>query len=101
MAEHGHLYLLPYAGNPGIVPVKYPTASSRVRYLVVACTVAMAAITYLDRVCISVLAPSIMQDLRLSQIQMGYVFSAFTLAYAVFEIPTAWWADRIGCRRVL
>jgi MFS family permease len=32
---------------------------------------------------------------------MGFVFSAFTLAYSLFEIPTAWWADRIGSRRVL
>lgn len=61
----------------------------------------MAGITYLDRVCISILAPSIMKDLRLGTIQMGYVFSAFTLAYAGLEIPTAWWADRIGSRRVL
>jgi len=29
------------------------------------------------------------------------VFSAFALAYAAFEIPTAWWADRQGTRRVL
>lgn len=72
-----------------------------VRYLVIAAAVSMAGITYLDRVCISVLAPDIMKDLRLSTIQMGYVFSAFTLAYACFEIPTAWWADRMGSRRVL
>jgi MFS transporter, ACS family, glucarate transporter len=32
---------------------------------------------------------------------MGFVFSAFTAAYALFEIPTGWWADRIGSRRVL
>ena len=32
---------------------------------------------------------------------MGYVFSAFYLAYAAFEIPTGWWGDRIGTRRVL
>lgn len=74
---------------------------TRTRYKVVAFTVSLAAVTYFDRVCISVLAPAIMRDLSLSQIQMSYVFSAFTLAYAAFEIPTAWWADRIGSRRVL
>jgi MFS family permease len=63
--------------------------------------VALAAVTYLDRVCISITAPDIMRDLRLTHVQMSYVFSAFTLAYALFEIPTAWWADRIGSRRVL
>jgi MFS family permease len=72
-----------------------------VRYRVVAFAVSLAALTYLDRVCISVLAPDIMKDLGLSRIQMSYVFSAFTLAYAAFEIPTAWWADRVGSRRVL
>jgi MFS transporter, ACS family, glucarate transporter len=75
--------------------------TSHVRYRVLAFTMALAAVTYLDRVCISLAAPSMMRDLRLSNIQMSYVFSAFTLAYAVFEIPTAWWADRIGSRRVL
>ena len=72
-----------------------------VRYRVVAFAVALAAITYFDRVCISTLAPSIMRDLNLTQIEMSYVFSAFTLAYAAFEIPTAAWADRIGTRKVL
>jgi MFS family permease len=72
-----------------------------IRYRVVAFTMTLAALTYLDRVCISILAPNIMRDLRLTRMEMSYVFSAFTLAYALFEIPTAWWADRIGSRRVL
>ncbi|HYP13540.1 MAG TPA: hypothetical protein VEQ63_06430, partial [Bryobacteraceae bacterium] len=55
---------------------------SRVRFRVVAFAVALAAVTYLDRVCISVLAPQIMRDLNLTTVQMSDVFSAFTLAYA-------------------
>jgi MFS family permease len=74
---------------------------THVRYRVVAFAVSLAFVTYLDRVCISVLAPAIMRDLELSQIRMSYVFSAFSLAYGAFEIPTAWWADRIGSRAVL
>ena len=54
----------------------------------------------MDRVCIGVLAPSIMRDLRLSKTEMSYVFNAFSVAYAIFEIPTARWADRIGSRAV-
>lgn len=77
------------------------TSITRVRYRVVAFTMTLAAVTYLDRVCISILAPNIMRDLQLTDIQMSYVFSAFTLAYALFEIPTASWADRVGSRRVL
>jgi MFS family permease len=58
-------------------------------------------ITYLDRACIGTLAPGISRDLGLTTVQMGYVFTVFQLAYAVFEIPTAWWADRRGTRAVL
>ncbi len=72
-----------------------------IRYRVVSFAVLLAAITYLDRVCISILAPSIQSELGLSKQQMGYIFSAFTIAYAAFEIPTAWWADRAGTRLVL
>ena len=77
------------------------TRPTHVRYKVVAMAVLLAMVTYLDRVCISKLAPNIMHDLGLSKVQMGWVFSAFALAYAMFEIPTACWADRQGTRRVL
>jgi MFS family permease len=72
-----------------------------VRNRVVLFTMALAAVTYLDRVCISILAPRISAELDLSRVQMGYVFSAFAVAYAAFGVPAAWWADRDGARRVL
>ena len=75
--------------------------TSRVRYRVLTLAVLLAGITYLDRVCISLTAPSMMKDLGLSKVEMSFVFSAFTLAYGIFEIPTGWWGDRIGTRRVL
>ena len=61
----------------------------------------LAIIQYLDRVCISQAAPAISRDLGLSTVQMGWVFSVFTWAYALFEIPGGWLGDRIGPRRVL
>jgi ACS family glucarate transporter-like MFS transporter len=72
-----------------------------VRYRVLALSVALAFITYLDRVCISVTAPAIIRDLKLTSLQMSFVFSAFTATYALFEIPTGSWGDRVGTRRVL
>ncbi|MBI4892965.1 MAG: MFS transporter [Acidobacteria bacterium] len=63
--------------------------------------VLLAGITYLDRVCIAVTAPRMSADLGLSRMQMSLVFGAFTLAYAMFEIPTGLWGDRVGTRRVL
>lgn len=75
--------------------------AGRVRFRVVAFAVGLAGITYLDRICISTLTPSIMRDLSLSKLEMSYVFSAFAVAYALFEIPSAWWGEQIGTRRVL
>ncbi len=78
--------------------VQIPT---RVRHKVIVFAVALAVITYIDRVCISQAAPLITRDLGFSKNQMAYVFSAFTLAYALFEIPGGWLGDRMGARRVL
>jgi sugar phosphate permease len=77
------------------------TSPTHARYRVVALATALAMITYLDRACIATLAPGIMRDLGLTTVEMGYVFTVFQLAYALFEIPTAWWADQKGTRAVL
>ena len=63
--------------------------------------VALAIITYIDRVAISVSVPFITKDLGLTSIQMGWALAAFGWAYALFEIPGGWMGDRIGPRRVL
>jgi sugar phosphate permease len=76
-------------------------APTRVRHVVVAWTLAIAAIAYLDRICISTAAPAIRAELGLSDGDMGLVFSAFTLAYALFEVPSGWFADRFGARITL
>jgi MFS transporter, ACS family, glucarate transporter len=79
--------------------VKEP--STRVRGRVLAFAFLLAVVTYLDRICISSAAPYIMEDLHLSLVQMSVVFSAFTLAYSLFEIPSGWLGDVKGPRRVL
>ena len=43
----------------------------------------------------------IMEELNLSVLQMSVVFSAFTLSYSLFEIPSGWLGDVKGPRRVL
>jgi MFS family permease len=76
-------------------------ATSTARYRVVALASALAMVTYLDRTAIGTLAPAIQRDLGLTTVEMGWVFTAFQLAYGLFEIPTGRWADRIGTRAVL
>jgi len=72
-----------------------------VRSRVLAFAFLLAVVTYLDRVCISAAAPFIMDDLHLTVLEMSVVFSAFTLAYSLFEVPSGWLGDVRGPRRVL
>src|SRR5258708_6317742 len=76
-------------------------APTGVRHLVIVFAVALAVVTYIDRVCISQAAPLITRDLGFSKKQMSFVFSAFTVAYALFEIPSGYLGDRFGARKVL
>src|SRR4051794_21227492 len=76
-------------------------APTRTRYWVVVFAVTLAILSYIDRVCISQAAPVISRDLGLDKQQMGYIFSAFAVAYALFEIPGGWMGDWMGPRKVL
>jgi len=74
---------------------------SRDRYAVASLLILLFAVTYLDRVCISVVGPRMQQALRISPAGWGWVTGIFTLSYCLFEIPTGAMGDRIGPRRVL
>jgi len=74
---------------------------TNVRRGVVWFAIGLAVITYIDRVCISQAASAMRGDLGLSAIEMGWAFSVFSWAYALFEVPGGWLGDRIGPRRVL
>ena len=52
---------------------------TRRRLGVIGFAVALAVVTYIDRVCISQAAPAMRADLGLSAAQMGWAFSAFFL----------------------
>ena len=74
---------------------------TQARYWVIVFAVTLAVVTYIDRVCISQAAPAISKDLGLTPVEMGYAFSAFAWAYALFEIPGGWLGDWMGARKVL
>ena len=76
-------------------------APSRTRWKILALLTLISIITYVDRVNISVAARQMMPALGLTQMQMGYIFSAFVLGYALFQIPGGWLGDRWGTRLVL
>jgi len=62
---------------------------------------ATATAGYIVRVNVSTAGPLLMSEFHLSQIEMGRIFSAFLLGYALFQVPGGALADRWGARRVL
>ena len=84
---------------PQLAPSSMKPTNARSWVIVFAVTLAILA--YIDRVCISMAAPNIRADLGLDQVQMGWVFSAFAIAYALFEVPGGWLGDWMGPRKVL
>lgn len=78
-----------------------PAPATHARHAVVALAGTLAVITFVDRTCMSQAKVSIAADLGLTNVQMGYVFAAFTISYALFEIPGGWLGDVIGPRKVL
>ncbi|MEK0446075.1 MAG: putative sulfoacetate transporter SauU [Verrucomicrobiota bacterium] len=78
-----------------------PTPPTQARKILLGFVLTLTAIAYLDRVCISAAKPAIKAALALTDSQMGYIFSAFTFAYALFEIPSGWMADRFGPRLMI
>ncbi len=70
----------------------------RFRVLVLLCS--LTTLTYLDRICISLVGVRLKADLHLNNEQFGWVVAAFALAYAIFEIPSGMLGDRIGPRKI-
>src|SRR4051794_16863760 len=75
-----------------------PKIPYRHRVLVLLCS--LTTLTYLDRICISIVGVRVKADLGLSNEQFGWVLGAFALAYALFEIPSGILGDHIGPRAV-
>jgi MFS family permease len=61
----------------------------------------MYLITYVDRVNISTAAIAFRTELGISATDYGYVFSAFSISYALFQIVGGWIGDRFGPRLTL
>ncbi len=70
------------------------------RYRVLALLCSLATLTYLDRICISIVGVRVKGEFHLNNEQFGWVLASFALAYALFEIPSGALGDRIGPRAV-
>ena len=61
----------------------------------------MSAVAFLDRTNISIAGVQIGKEFGIDNTHLGWVFSAFLIGYAAFQIPGGVLARRLGPRRVL
>src|SRR4051812_449353 len=92
--------------------ILYPIASDRkgrlmrlhrypVRWGLVGWLFVLSAIAFMDRTNVSIAGVAIGQAYQLDKIRLGWIFSAFLVGYAAFQVPAGWLATRAGPRRVL
>ena len=75
--------------------------TTNIRWLLIFWLFVLSAVAYLDRVNLSIAGAKISEEFAVSNVHLGFVFSAFLLGYALFQTPAGWLADRFGPRRVL
>jgi ACS family glucarate transporter-like MFS transporter len=73
----------------------------QVRTLLILWLFLLSAVGFMDRTNISIAGPAIRSELGLDDVHLGWVFSAFLLGYAAFQVVGGWLAYRFGPRRVL
>ena len=71
------------------------------RWIAFSVFVLSSTLNYLDRNLLVVLGPLIMEEFHLSQIQFGWLLSAFSLAYAAPTLFAGWFLDRAGVNRAI
>lgn len=72
-----------------------------IRFLLIILLAFLSAIAFLDRTNISIAGEQINREFSLGHLHLGWVFSAFLIGYALFQIPAGWLAGRLGPRKIL
>jgi len=78
-----------------------PVIPNRTRAKIVGLLVSLSLLSYFDRTIMSIAGPHIIKEFKLSDTEMGMVYSAFVVSYALLMIPGGHWVDRFGPRRVI
>jgi MFS family permease len=89
---------MPNASDSAMTTSERPT---NVRWIILALTVCVAVLLYLDRYCLGYVTPYINEGMKLTSGETGFMLGAFFLTYAFGQLPGGWLADRYGTRRML
>src|SRR5579863_10656549 len=73
---------------------------SRVRYLIIAILFVVSCFSFGDRVALSLAGAAMGKTINLTPVRIGYLFSAFSWAYVLGQLPSGGLLDRFGSKRV-
>jgi ACS family glucarate transporter-like MFS transporter len=79
----------------------YAERHTRKRFLLAFWLFVLSAISFLDRTNISIAGLQISSEYGLGNQRLGWIFSAFLIGYAGFQVPAGWLASRFGPRLVI
>lgn len=74
------------------------SSRSRIRWAICALLFLATTINYIDRAVLSILKPALEKDLGWSQVDYGWMVTAFQLTYAIGYVSAGRLIDRIGVR---
>jgi len=99
VSETSRTFTIPKTGAPS--PKTGAARPTQTRWVVLFLISLMYLICYMDRSNITVAQVEIAKEFGLSRTAMALVFSAFTWAYAIGQIPAGFLGDRFGPKKVL
>ena len=73
---------------------------SHVRYLILFMLFIVTTVNYADRATLSIAGSAMKGELNLDPLTMGYIFSAFSWAYVLAQLPGGWLLDRFGSKKI-
>ncbi len=76
------------------------TRQTHVRYLIISILFAVSCFSYGDRVALSIAGTAMSKDIALNAVKLGYLFSGFSWAYVLGQLPSGGLLDRFGSKRV-
>ena len=79
----------------------YAEHHTRKRFFLAFWLFVLSAISFLDRTNISIAGLQISSEYGLGNQRLGWIFSAFLIGYAGFQVPAGWLASRFGPRLVI
>jgi ACS family glucarate transporter-like MFS transporter len=86
---------------PTGVSLMYAERRTHVRFYLAFLLFVLSGVAFLDRTNLSIAGLQISTEYGLGNQRLGWIFSAFLIGYAGFQLPAGWLATRYGPRLVL